>query len=435
MEIKNSIQKKNPILLKAFVIGILTMLMLIPVSMVKSLVSERQRSSESVREEITAKWGKQQQVTGPVLVVPYQKEKDMDNKPVTKLAYFLPEDYRIDGEIFPEERSRGIYQVMCYKSDMQINGSFNFPDIGQLNLINDTVLWNDAFILIGIPDLQGIRNKIKFNVDGSAKEILASVIRNDIIHSGLTVKMPLNPENRQAFRFDFNLSLNGSDGLYFAPIGKQTSVHIKSDYKPVTFIGDFLPGTRSLDGPGFDAKWDIYDYNRNYAQMWTGPNPELQSSTLGVDLLLPIDHYQKNMRSAKYAIMFIALTFLVFFIVEIRSRRSIHPVQYLLVSFALVLFYSLLLAFSEHIGFDLSYLVSAVAIIALITAYSWSIFKKKKETLFMGVFLTLLYSFLYVIIQLEDMALLLGSVGLFIALASVMYASRNVNWDKREILG
>lgn len=433
METTNSFLKKGSTLLKAFIVGILVLLMLIPVTMVKSLVTERQNSSESVREEITAKWGGQQQITGPILVIPYQKSKGEEHKYETGYAYFLPDDYKIDGEIFPEERSRGIYEVMCYKSDMKISGNFNFPDVGQLNLNPDTVLWKDAFLLLGIPDLQGIRNKIVFNVNGQSQEVLASVSRNDIISSGLTVKMPLEPEEKKIYKFDFNLSLNGSNGLYFTPIGKQTSVHVTSDYKPVTFIGDFLPNTRNLDGPGFDAQWDIFDYNRNYAQMWVGPNMELRSSTLGVDLLLPVDHYQKNMRSAKYAIMFIALTFMVFFIVELKSRKSIHPIQYLLVSFALVLFYSLLLAFSEHIGFDLSYLVSALAIISLITAYSWSIFKNKKETFFMGIFLTVLYSFLYVVIQLEDMALLLGSVGLFIALASVMYASRNVNWEKKEI--
>lgn len=434
METKNQFLRKSSTLLKALIVALLTLLMLIPVSMVKSLVTERQENNENVRKEIVSKWGGQQQVTGPILVIPYQKDKKDGQKHSIEYAYFLPEEYNINGEIFPEERSRGIYKFMCYKSDMKINGNFNFPDINQLNLKSDTILWQEAFILIGIPDLQGIRNKISFNLNGKNLEVLASVARNEIINSGLTIKLPLNPEEKkESYQFDFNLSLNGSDGLYFAPIGKQTSIHMKSDYKPVTFIGDFLPSTRSLEGQGFDAQWDIFDYNRNYAQMWTGANDELNSSRLGVDLLLPVDHYQKNMRSVKYAIMFIALTFMVFFIVELKSRKSIHPIQYLLVSFALVLFYSLLLAFSEHIGFDLSYLISAVAIVSLITAYSWSIFKDRKQTLFMGVFLVLLYAFLYVVIQLEDMALLLGSIGLFIALAAVMYASRNVNWDRKDI--
>ncbi len=425
--------KKNSITVKAFMVAILTLLMLIPVGMVKSLVRERQENKELVQEDISSKWGGQQQLTGPVLVVPFIKPMKQPEQFTTEYAYFLPEEYNIEGKIKPEERSRGIYQVLCYQSDMNVKGYFNFPDYQKLNLIEENVLWKDAFVVIGIPYLQGIKNKIVFNVNGKPQEILSSAANNEIIRSGLTVKMPLDIDNKElAYKFDFDLSLNGTESLYFMPIGKQTSVHITSGYKSAKFTGDFLPNNNPINDEGFDAKWDIFDYNRNYAQQWIGANPELSSSRLGVDLILPIDHYQKNMRSAKYAIMFIALTFLVFFIVELRSHKPIHPVQYLMVNFALVLFYSLLLAFSEHIGFNLSYIVSAVAIVSLITAYSYSIFKNKKQTISMGIFLLVLYGFLYVVIQLEDMALLLGSVGLFIALAIVMYASRKVKWYKEE---
>jgi inner membrane protein len=166
--------------------------------------------------------------------------------------------------------------------------------------------------------------------------------------------------------------------------------------------------------------------------MWSGKNNEFTQSLLGIDLRQPIDHYEKSMRSAKYAVLFIALTFLVFFLVELISHRRIHPFQYLLVSFALVLFYCLLLAFSEHIGFNRAYLVSAAAIIALITAYSKTIFNSLRQTAIMAVFLLALYTFLYVLLQLEDMALLFGSIGLFVALAAIMYASRKVNWYKES---
>lgn len=433
MRAENQFFKKNSIMAKALIIGVLSLLMLIPVGMVKSLVKEREQNKTVVQEEITTKWGGQQQLTGPILVLPYIKEVARGTQVVKEYAYFLPEEYNVNGDIKPQERSRGIYNILCYQADMKVNGYFNFPEFEKLNLKANNIQWDDAFIMIGVPYLQGIKNKLVFNVNGKSQEVIASVESNDLLSSGLTVKIPLQAEDHgKQFKFDFDLSLNGSGGLYFAPIGKQTSVNIKSSYNSATFIGEFLPNSRKIDQSGFDAQWDIFDYNRNYAQMWKGANPELKESRLGVDLLLPVDHYQKNMRSAKYAILFIALTFLVFFIVELRSHKHIHPVQYLLVSFALVLFYSLLLAFSEHIGFDYSYMISAVAIVVLITAYSHSIFKNKKHTLFMGGFLTALYSFLYVVIQLEDMSLLLGSIGLFVTLALVMYASRKVNWYKEE---
>lgn len=433
METSKSFFQKHSVIVKISMIAVLTLLMLIPVNMVQSLIREREENKTIVQEEISDKWGGQQRLVGPVLVLPYKTRLTEGNPISVKYAYFLPDEYNVEGEMKPEERSRGIYQVLCYQSLMQVSGKFGFPDYSKLNLSEDQIQWEDAFLLVGVPALQGIKNKIDFNVNGKSLDILASVAPNDLLSSGLTVKMPLDPVNtKEAYNFSFDLTLNGTDGLYFAPIGKHTSINMKSEYKTVTFIGDFLPNNRKIDQSGFDAQWEIFDYNRNYAQMWVGQNSSINNSLLGVDLLLPVDQYQKTMRSAKYAIMFIVLTFVVFFMVELLNRKRIHPVQYLLVSFALVLFYSLLLALSEFIGFEWSYLISALAIVSLITAYSYSILKSKKQTLFMGMFLCALYVFLYVILQLEDMALLLGSVGLFITLAIVMYVSRKVDWYKED---
>lgn len=433
METSKSFFQKHSIIVKISMIAVLTLLMLIPVNMVQSLIREREENKTIVQEEISDKWGGQQRLVGPILVLPYKTRIAEGNPVSVKYAYFLPDEFNVEGEIKPEERSRGVYQVLCYQSLMQVKGKFSFPDYDKLNLSSDQIQWDDAFLLVGIPALQGIKNKIDFKVNGKSLEILASVVSNDLIDSGLTVKMPLDPAGtKDVYDFNFDLALNGTNGLYFAPIGKHTSINMQSEYKTVTFIGDFLPNSRKIDQSGFNAQWEIFDYNRNYAQMWIGQNPGISNSLLGVDLLLPVDQYQKTMRSAKYAIMFIALTFLVFFMVELLNRKRIHPVQYLLVSFALVLFYSLLLALSEYTGFEWSYLVSALAIVSLITAYSYSIFKSKKQTCFMGIFLCALYVFLYVILQLEDMALLLGSAGLFITLAIVMYASRKVDWYKED---
>ncbi len=433
METTKSFFQKHSVIVKISVIAVLTLLMLIPIGMVRSLIQERESNKILVQEEISDKWGGQQRLVGPILVLPY-KTRVTEGIPITKkYAYFLPDEYNVEGNIKPEERSRGVYQVLCYQSAMQLKGKFSFPDYAKLNLSTDQIDWSEAFLLVGVPALQGIKNKIDFKMNGKSIDILASVAENDLISSGLTVKMPLDPADiKETYDFDFDLTLNGTNGLYFAPIGKHTSIHMKSEYKTVTFIGDFLPNTRKIDQSGFDAQWEIFDYNRNYAQMWIGQNSSIDSSQLGVDLLLPVDQYQKTMRSAKYAIMFIALTFLVFFMVELLNKRRIHPVQYLLVSFALVLFYSLLLALAEYIGFEWSYLISALGIVSLIIAYSYSILKSKKQTFFMGIFLCVLYIFLFVILQLEDMALLLGSAGLFITLAIVMYISRKVDWYKED---
>jgi len=427
----NFFSKANLFTIKAVLIAILVLLMLIPVSMVKSIIFERQGNKIVVQQELSSIWGGRQHLTGPIMVLPYNVEKD--GKTRVGYAYFLPDSFDVNGEIKPHERSRSIYKVLCYESQMHVSGKFNFPNYEKLNLKPEQIRWQDAFLVIGIPYLQGIKNQIVFNFDGKPQELMASVNENDLVDSGLTVKINLDPENaKNAYNFDFNLNLNGTEGLYFTPIGKQSKIKMKSDWKSVKFIGDFLPNEKATNSDGFDAQWDIFDYNRNYPQMWIGENKILDKSVLGVDLLQPIDQYEKTMRSVKYAVIFIALTFLVFFVVELLSRKRIHPIQYLLVSFALVLFYCLLLALSEHLRFGFAYLISAIAIVLLITMYTKSIFKNLKQTCMMGLFLAGLYVFLYVILQLEDMALLLGSIGLFIALAIVMYVSRKVDWYKKD---
>lgn len=168
--------------------------------------------------------------------------------------------------------------------------------------------------------------------------------------------------------------------------------------------------------------------NRSFPQVWHNHKYNIMESAFGVNLMLPVDQYQKSMRSAKYAIMFIALTFIIFLFVEILNKKRIHPVQYILVGFGLLLFYTLLLSLSEHIGFNAAYLVSSIAVVGLITAYSHSIFKKTRLTFIMGGTLSFLYIFLFVVLQLQDFALLLGSAGLFIILAIIMYLSRKIDW-------
>ncbi len=418
---------------RAVVIGILILLMLIPVNMIRGLIQEREWSSVSVAEEISSKWGNRQTLTGPVITVPFQYDVVQDNKltKVQEYAHFLPEELNIEVQMMPEIRYRSIYKVVVYQSDIRVKGNFAFPDFEKLNARASFIDWENAFITIGISDLRGIRSELDFHWNDIALEAISGTGGSNIAASGVTVKLPLLPGNpkNEACNFDFKLTLNGSHGLFFVPLGKNTHVALASEWSTPSFDGAFLPNIRDIGDKQFTAKWDIFSYNRNFPQMWTGRNTTgFSDSEFGVQLLLPVDHYQKTMRSVKYAIMFIALTFLVFFLVELISHKRIHPMQYLLVSIGLILFYSLLLAISEQIGFDWAYLISALSIVALITAYSYSIFRQGRQTWMMGGFLALLYLFLYTVLQLEDLALLIGSIGLFIALAAVMYISRKVDW-------
>ena len=420
------------IFVKIIVVAVLVVVMLLPITLIESLIEEREQNQSLVQDDISTKWGGNQQVTGPVLVLPYESGAVEANKnPIIRYAYFLPDSFNVDGELKTEERKRTIFKTLVYQSNLKINGKFSLPDYGKLNIRPEWIKWEDAFVLIGVADMQGIKNKIDFKVNGKPQRVEPGVKQNTAISSGLTVNMPLNAETKD-YNFDFVLSLNGSEGLYFTPIGKESRVHLKSEWNTVSFDGNFLPTERTINDSGFEATWDVFDYNRNYVQSWIGENEMLKSSTMGVDLKFSVDQYQMTMRSVKYAIMFIVLTFVVFFLVELLSKKRIHPVQYLLVSCALTIFYTLLLAISEHLSFGLSYLISAFATTLLISTYSITMFKNMRHAGMMGLFLIGLYAYLYIILQQESMALLFGAVGLFIALAIVMFVLRKVEWYKND---
>lgn len=414
------------IFVKVIVVAVLIAIMLFPINMVQSLIEEREENQKVVNTEISQKIGGVQRIMGPVLVFPYLTE---ENK--VSYFYYLPDEFRVDGDVNTEARSRTLYKTLVYQSDLHFKGAFSQPALEKLNITQGKVQWNDAFVLLGIPYLQGIKNKIVFNLNGKDFDIQQGVKSNTILESGLTVNIPIDPSVPK-FDFSFDLKLSGSEGLYITPIGKDNKIHLKSPWETVSFTGDFLPGEKTVTKEGFDAQWNVFDYNRNYVQMWIGSNNLLKQSSLGVEFKYPVDQYQMTMRSVKYAIIFIVLTFVVFFLVELLSRKRIHPVQYLLVSCALVLFYTLLLAISEQLGFELAYLISAFATVALITAYSKTMFKNVKQACMMGGFLAVLYLYLYIVLQQENMSLLFGAVGLFIALAIVMFALRNVDWYKKK---
>ena len=274
--------------------------------------------------------------------------------------------------------------------------------------------------------MRGIQQALPFEWNQQVLEVEPGIPTGDISGSGFHVKISL--EERDRCDFQFELNLNGSDHLYFVPVGKSTNIRMKSSWRHPRFDGAFLPDKRDITDAGFEAVWNVLHLNRNYPQSWKGSAYHTEESAFGCFLILPVDQYQKTMRSAKYAIMFIALTFMIFFFVEILNRRRIHPVQYLLVGLSISIFYVLLLSLGEQIGFNLSYLISSVGIVCLVTAYAASIFRHFKLTMILGICLVLLYAFLFILIQLQDYALLLGSIGLFIAMGLIMYTSRNVDW-------
>jgi inner membrane protein len=418
----------HSITFKLMIIGVLTLLMLIPGALIQGLIREREEAQLNVITEIGSKWGSGQTITGPVLTIPYYQVIKTDEKTYREIRYahFLPEELNLKVRMDPEIRYRGIYKTVVYGAMIRAEGSFSTPDPGKLKLDAGSMIMEDAFLQIGISDMRGIQDNLSIKWNNSLITVEPGIPSRDVAASGFHAIVPL--DGAEGFNCSFDLLLNGSEYLYFIPVGKENNVEIESSWGNPKFDGAFLPDERNVSDNGFTANWKVLHLNRNYPQSWKGSEFSTEESAFGTYLLLPVDQYRKTERSAKYAIMFIALTFTIFFFVEVLNRNRIHPVQYLLVGLSISIFYVLLLSLSEQIGFNLSYLISAAATIALITVYAAGIFKNFKLSLILSLCLLVLYIFLFTLIQLQDYALLLGSIGLFITMGLIMYASRNVDW-------
>lgn len=421
----------NSVLVKLSSIGFMILILLIPDAMIQSLINERQSVSNDTRMQISEQWGKDQVLTGPVLMIPFMKKETVDGKVIQSRenAYVLPEKLAISGGVNPKQRHRSIYSIVVYHAILHIKGHFASPDWNALGIDSGSVIRNEVRLILGVPDMRGITNQVVLHWGAMDFAADPGLQNQDIAESGMSIPVDWSAmEKGKGIDFSLPLEINGSDMLGFVPAGKETDVDIHSPWSAPSFTGAFLPGESSVADTGFKARWKVLHLNRNFPQQWVGNTFKTKDSQFGVRFIVPVDHYQKAMRSAKYALMFLTLTFAVFFFVEVIHTMKIHPMQYLFVGLALILFYSLLLSLSEQMPFNSAYLLSALAIIAMIVLYSRTIFRDRKLVWILGAFLVILYVFLFILLQMEAYALLLGSAGLFLVLGSVMYLSRNINW-------
>ncbi|MBL7713799.1 MAG: cell envelope integrity protein CreD [Chitinophagaceae bacterium] len=429
-EEKKSFWDANKMLIKSMLIGVLTLVMLIPASFTRELVYEREDRQQQVIAEVSSKWALEQTVKGPILAVPYlvaetQPDKSVVN--VKKLAYIMPDQLSLNGVVDPEQRHRSIYDVTLYRSKLQAEGSFKPVDFAVAGIAPGSLLLHEARLLIGISDVRGLEQDITLELNDVPVTMDAGVPANDLLSSGLSKAVSWDPT--QALSFRFNLLLKGSSALNFAPVGKTTKVNLQSSWQHPSFEGKFLPSEQaSIDQAGFRSAWNVLQISSGIPSVITNQAVSLAESSFGVKLIQPADGYAKTQRSVKYALLFISLTFTIFFFIEVLQKKQIHPLQYLLVGLALCVFYTLLLSFTEYIGFNFSYGISATATVSLIGLYVWGVFKSGKIAFSFTAALSALYAYIFVLIQLEDFALLFGSTGLFILLAIIMYYSRKIDW-------
>jgi inner membrane protein len=453
---------QESIMVKLASIGFLMLILLIPGSWISSIIEERQdRSAEMIRE-VSDKWSGPQALTGPILVVPFTVKETVDlgkdGKEIrehTEKAYFLPQSLDVKGVVTPEELSRGLFDVVVYQAELNMSANFATPDFKSLATTDEGVQWQDAYMVFGISDVRGISDSLSFRFKGNTytaepsgnigvkvSSITGTVSTytrdvplapaHGVAGNGIIVKIPVTSAADLTGKVDIALKLNGSERLNFTPVGKSTSVRIEGPWADPSFDGEFLPDTRKVTKTEFNAEWKVLHFNRPFPQQWKNGDESLESADFGVKLIVPVDQYQKSMRSSKYSVLIILLTFMALFLVEITQRIRIHPFQYILIGAALTIYYILLLSLSEHMGYNEAYLLASLATVILITAYSKSfLIERRLVTLFSGL-LGIFYTFIFVIIQEQDYSLLLGSIGLFLIIALLMFFSRKVRWYNEE---
>jgi inner membrane protein len=421
---------RNSIGLRLVIIAMIMIGMVIPSVMIQSLIKERKMRRDQADQEVSEKWGADQTISGPVLSIPFRcdmAEDNEKNKTIIKYAHLLPDELRIAATIRPEIRSRGIYRIVVYNARLIVSAVFAKTGLADLKIPGERFMWDDAVLTVGLTDMKGIQELVKFKWNDMYLTANPGIENKDVHGTGISANSKIDP-GKEIYNFSTEIDLNGSHGLFFTPMGKETDVSVTSEWSNPSFTGMFLPEIRNITASGFDASWKILHMNRNYPQKWVASRFNVEDSAFGLMLILPVDEYQKTMRTAKYAIMFIALTFLGFFMIELLNKRAIHPVQYILVGIGLLVFYTLLLSFTEHIAFAYAYLLASVGIISLLSAYSWSVLSNVRQTATITAILVALYGYLYIILQLQNYALLMGSLGSFVILAFVMYLTRKIDW-------
>lgn len=412
---------------KMIMVGLLTLVLLIPLIFVQDLITERSQRQKEVIAETTSKWGESVYFYGPILKIPY---KD----PIThrfENAYFFPDELNNSSQAdIKTPLQRSIYKSNVFTTKMQFSGKYAAPAFYKKNIPDENVLWGKATIVIRTTNLKSVNDevKIKFGSGSYTFEPIHSNQENDSIEALETGFIPYG--NIKNSRFNLNITYNGSRSISIVPIGKTTNAKMASNWNSPNFNGSFIPVDKKITDKGFDATWKILHFNRPFAQENFEALPQLNKYAFAVNFITPVDEYQQNERASKYGFLVIGLTFLIFFLIQSISKINIHIFQYSMIGIALIMFYTLLISITEHSSFSFAYTIAGSAVVVLISLYSVSILKNRKFPMFIGASLSVLYTFIYVIIQLEDYALLVGSIGLFFILASVMYFSRKIEWNK-----
>ena len=453
--------------IKLLFVGLVSVVLIVPLLMIYALVYDRQDQSETAQASINAGWGGPQVLSGPVLVVPFRttqtQNEIVDGKPVNrvveveKLLYVSPTENRVTTRIEPEERRKSIYRSVLFTAATRGHASFTLPvDLARFGVTRDRLLWDRAELRIGASDARGLTTGGTVIANGHPLEVQPG--KGPAASGGQGFFAFLAWDGAGELKVDYAFGLRGSRTISLVPRGGKTSWDVSSSWANPSFAGAFLPEKSRVSGKGFTAGYAVdklalgqppvamedygppqdagsYDMRETIAPSAGGTAAGGAGEVIGgpsravnVSLIETVDLYSKVNRSVKYGFLFIGFTFLAFFLFDIVGGARVAAAEYLLTGAGLVLFFVLLLAFAEVIGFTVAYLVASGAVIGLLTAYSAAVLRSWKRARFIGALLVGLYALLFVLLNLEAWSLMIGSVLLFVALAGVMYATRNVDW-------
>jgi inner membrane protein len=409
--------------------------------MIRGTINDRDQIHQTARLDIQRTWGQSQLIAGPVLVLPYDMVHidSRGERFVNRTEmYVLPRKLDIDTTVDSEIRYRGIHKVPVYSASIRLHGQFAAIDTADLGIDEANVHWAEASIVVGVSDGRAIAETPNLVING----VTVAFVPGGQLVDGLPpqIRAPLReilkPDLAGDLAFDTVLNIKGSESLSFLPLGDTTRASIESRWPSPSFSGNYLPHTRNVTDDGFSADWQVSSIGRSFPSHWTkasGAAIWTESAVFGVDLYMPISVYRLTLRAVTYGVLFVVLTFVSYFMFEVMAGLRLHPLQYLMVGFANVIFFLLLISLAEHIGFGRSYIASALASSGLVVGYSYSVLGQRGRAIIVGGVLFVLYCFLYMTLTAETYALLAGSIGLWAALAMIMYLTRRIDWYERSV--
>jgi inner membrane protein len=431
-------------MLRLILMGVILIALCVPLAMMSGVVAERTSRRDSVANEVARDWAGAQAIAGPVLSVPYRyswTDASGRKQIATTRHYVLPDVLAIEGTLDTQVRKRSIFGVPVYTAKLKMRGSFRPPKLADLQPPPEAVLWDEATLHLGVADPRGIARAADVTWNGQVRAFAPAIAGAGLFESGMQAPADgLTPARTEVIDFALELDLKGTREIRLVPSAGETTVTLASSWPHPSFVGR-TPELQRRPGGGFQASWRVPSFGRGFPSEWTGTEPalaqklqlEAQVAAFGVGLIQPVDIYVQADRAVKYAVLVILVTFVMAFLWEITSAVLLHPVQYIFVGFALCIFYLLLLSLAEHRGFDQAYAIAASATILLLAWYWSFVLRGWTQGVLMAGALSVLYGCLYLLLRLEDYALLAGSIGVFAMLALVMFLTRRVDWYQLKL--